>query len=286
LCFLVACSSVSNNVKSDVLEVKQEISPNKINEDAAASAEEGASSEEQFPESDSDGEDDLMDDDLDAELDKVSAPEIDFSAADPLEKANRLFYGVHRAVDLLIIRPIALTYSRVLPKPAQKLVSNFVSNLLSPLRTLCWLLQGNVKEAGKTVGRFVTNSFLGGAGLFDVASKLGLDAKSTSFAETFQKWGIRPGPYVVVPGVGPATLRTAVGFLFDSFADPVFLLTLNKKLPGNENHELMWVDTGVQVGGLLISRAEIDPLYEELEKTSVGRYAKLRSIVLQQGINK
>jgi hypothetical protein len=81
-------------------------------------------------------------------------------------------------------------------------------------------------------------------------------------------------------------MRTAMGMLFDSFVDPVFLLTLNRSLPYNENHKLMWCDTGAQVAGLLVSRAQIDPLYDDIEKNSVDRYSKLRNMVLQQPINK
>jgi phospholipid-binding lipoprotein MlaA len=151
---------------------------------------------------------------------------------------------------------------------------------------LCWLLQGKVEEMGKTSGKFVINTVLGLGGIFDVSAKMGLKENHTGFGEIFKKWGAAPGPYIVVPGVGPGTLRTAIGMLFDSFVDPVFLLTLNKNLPYNENSKLMWCDTGGQVTGLMISRSQIDPLYDDIEKNSVDRYSKLRNIVLQQPINK
>jgi phospholipid-binding lipoprotein MlaA len=214
------------------------------------------------------------------------APTIDCVKADPLEKANRVLYGLHRGIDLLFIRPIALTYSKVLPTPVQKGLANFVSNLTAPLRVMCHLLQGNVDAAGKAAGKFVTNTVLGAGGIFNVAGEFNLHETPTGFSETLKKWGATPGPYIVVPGVGPTTLRGAVGFLFDSFLDPVFLLTLNKNLPGNSQHQLLYADTGVQVTSMLISRSKIDSIYESIEKDAGNRYSKLRMLVLQQSINK
>ncbi|MDR3285142.1 MAG: VacJ family lipoprotein [Holosporales bacterium] len=221
-----------------------------------------------------------------SELDQFIEPEIDYTKADPLEKINKLLYGLHRGIDLLFVRPIALTYSKVLPSPIKTGLANFVTNLTALLRMLCWLLQGNIEEAGKTAGKFVTNTILGIGGIINVSSRFGLMEKRTGFGEIFKKWGVAPGPYIIVPGIGPATMRTAFGLLFDSFIDPVFLLTLNKSLPYNENHRLTWYDTAAQITALLINRAEIDPIYEDIENNSVNRYSKLRNMVLQQSINK
>lgn len=224
--------------------------------------------------------------DLDEELDSFFAPTVDYAKADPLEKMNRVLYGVHRGVDNFFVRPIALTYSKFLPRPVQKGFGNFVRNLTAPVRALCHLLQGNVEEAGKTIGRFVMNSVAGLGGVFDVAAKMGAVETPTNFGATFKKWGVQPGPYIVVPGLGPTTFRGAFGALFDAFLDPVFLLTLDRDFPGNSRHQLMWSDTGVQLSSLLISRSKIDPIYDDLEHNAVDRYAKLRGIVLQQGGNR
>lgn len=229
---------------------------------------------------------DEEDGDWEAELTSFGPAEIDYAERDPLEKMNKVLYGLHRGVDLLFVRPIALTYSKALPKPVQSGVANFVSNLLAPARALCHVLQGHWKEAGRTLGRFATNTLLGGGGLVDVAGKMKATEVSTNFTETLKTWGVKPGPYLVVPGVGPTTFRGALGFLLDSFLDPVFLFALNKNLPGNKNRELVWKDTAVQLGSLLISRAKIDSIYEDVEKNSVNRYSKLRTLVLQQSINR
>ena len=120
----------------------------------------------------------------------------------------------------------------------------------------------------------------------DVARKMNVPDIATDFTETLKTWGVKPGPYIVVPGVGPTTARGVLGFLMDSFLDPVFLLTLNKNLPGNKNHELIWKDTAVQVGSMVMKRAEIDCIYEDIEKKSVNRYSKLRTLALQQSSNR
>lgn len=253
----------------------------KIENDACNNVEETNLSDEDIYD-----EDCIEDENLFDELDKFSPKEVDFSKADPLEKMNRVLYGVHRGVDLIFVRPLALTYSRALPNPIRKGLTNFLNNLTAPLRMFCWLLQGNVEEAGKSAGKFVVNTFLGIGGVFDTASKLGIKDNKTGFAETFKKWKVEHGPYIVVPGIGPASMRTAFGMLFDSFLDPVFLLTLNKGLPYNENNKLTWYSTAAQVTSLLITRANVDDIYEDVEKNSVNRYSKLRSLVLQQSINR
>lgn len=235
---------------------------------------------------DDDSIDDPDDSDEDITDDAILSPTVDFAKNDPLEKMNRVLYGVHRFVDLLFVRPIALTYTKVLPSPVQSGLRNFISNLTAPLRVVCHLLQGHVEAAGKSAGKFVTNTVLGFGGIINVAEKLNLKEERTGFTETLKKWGATPGPYVVVPGIGPTTLRGVVGFLMDSFLDPVFLFTLNRSLPGNSRHELMYADTGVQMSSMLMSRAEIDPIYESLEKNAANRYSKLRMLVLQQSINK
>jgi phospholipid-binding lipoprotein MlaA len=234
----------------------------------------------------SSADDDEFDDELCSELDDITAPAIDCAKADPWEKANVFLYGVHRGVDLLFIRPLALTYTKILPSPVQRALSNFLRNLTAPLRVMCHLLQGHGKAAGKTAGAFVTNTLFGVGGLINVAPKMNVHDVSTNFTETLKTWGATPGPYLVVPGLGPTTVRGAVGFLLDSFIDPVFLLTLNKKLPGNEKHQLLYTETGMQLTSMLIARAKIDPIYESIEKNAGNRYSKLRMLVLQQPINK
>lgn len=225
-------------------------------------------------------------DELDAAFAEMpERQDIDYRKADPLERLNRFLYVLHRGVDLLFVRPIAMTYSKALPTPVRKGVSNFAQNLTAPVRFLCHILQGNIAEAGKTAGCFAVNSVLGVGGIFNVAKKLKAEETPTNFTATFKKWGMEPGPYIVIPGIGPATFRSALGFLCDSFLDPVFLFTLNKDLPYNDHHALMWCDTGVQLTGLIISRSKIDLIYEDIENNASNRYSKLRSLVLHQSSN-
>ncbi len=271
----VGCSTMTKNVEQEV----NSPSPPSLQ----SVIQSGASLQDGEQLGTSEGE---LEEDWEAELQGLSAPEIDVAKSDPFERMNRVLYGMHRGVDLLFVRPVALTYSKVLPKPVQSGLANFVSNLLAPARFLCRVLQGNWEEAGKTIGRFATNTLLGFGGIIDVAGKMNTRETPTGFTETLKVWGMKPGPYLVVPGVGPTTFRGALGFLLDSFLDPMFLLALNKNLPANAHHELVYKDTGIQVSSLLISRSKIDSIYEDIENNSVNRYSKLRGLVLQQPINR
>lgn len=267
---LTSCSHNKN------LEVKPNIIPQNTEDIADTTEEDENSSDGDIDTQDNENEDEYFED--------LFGKEIDYEKMDPLEKINRVLYQVHRGLDLLLIRPIAITYDKM-PKPIKRGLYNFVSNLAAPLRAVCWLLQGQGKEACKTINKFAINTILGVGGVFDVSEKIGFDDSKTSFAQTLKKWGIETGPYIVVPGLGPSTMRTAFGFLFDSFLDPVFLLTLNKNLPYNKEHALLYSETAAQLTSVLISRSKIEPVYEDIEKTKINRYHKLRGLVLMQDIN-
>lgn len=279
---LAGCANKGVDLPSRPLVVHVDDSSKRQEEESKTASESTSEDSNEFDEE----EDDLMDDDWENELQSMSAPEIDYEAKDPLEKLNRVLYGVHRGVDLLFIRPVALTYSRALPKPLRSGVANFVSNLLAPARFFCHLLQGNWTEAGKTIGCFATNTLLGLGGLFDVAGKMNTHETPTDFTETLKKWGVKPGPYIVVPGLGPTTLRGALGFLLDSAADPVFLLTFNRGLPANSDRLLHQIDSAMHTTSTVISRSKIDSIYEDIEKHSVNRYSKLRALALQLPSNR
>lgn len=285
---LTSCSTVPKEIPASSEPVKGSLEHTIARQSKTETREPSTSSETAEKLDNEEAHDESLDEDEDweAELDQLGPKEINYAERDPLEKMNRFLYGVHRGVDLLFVRPVALTYKKALPKPIQSGLANFVSNLLAPTRALCHLLQGHWGEAGRTLGRFATNTLLGGGGLVDVASKMNAHEISTNFTEALKTWGVKPGPYIVVPGVGPTTARGVLGFLMNSFLDPVFLLTLNKNLPGNNNHELIWKDTAVQTGDLLMTRAKIDSIYEDIEKNSVNRYSKLRALVLQQSSNR
>ncbi len=133
---------------------------------------------------------------------------------DPWERMNRFVYRFNARFDEAIFLPVANVY-RQLPTPVQKGVHNFFGNLSEVDSSINFTLQGRLGYTARSVGRFVINSTIGIAGLFDVAEKLHLPPAPTGFATTLAKWGMHPGPYLVLPILGPSTVRDGVGYLGD-----------------------------------------------------------------------
>jgi phospholipid-binding lipoprotein MlaA len=128
---------------------------------------------------------------------------------DPWEKFNRGTFAVNDAVDRAVLKPVAEGYVKVVPGFAREGVSNFYSNLEDVGTALNNILQGKVVEGLGDAGRFVVNSTLGIFGLWDVATPMGLEKHYEDFGQTLGWWGLQPGPYLVLPLLGPSTLRDA-----------------------------------------------------------------------------
>lgn len=137
---------------------------------------------------------------------------------DPLEPINRPLFVVNDVLDRLLLKPVATGYDRVLPQPAKTGVSNFFSNLTDVNRFLNTLLQGQFGGAGRSAGRVVLNSTIGMFGIFDVATRMGIERERTDFGQTLAVWGVPEGPYLMVPLLGPRTLRSGAGSVFDTLA--------------------------------------------------------------------
>lgn len=137
-------------------------------------------------------------------------------AQDPLEDWNRAVYGFNSTADKWILKPVAKGYDKVLPKPAKTGVSNFFSNLGEPLNILNNLLQGKGKRALDSTYRFAVNSTVGILGLIDVASKLDVKEAPEDLGQTMAAWGVKPGPYLMLPFLGPTNLRDGIGRIADT----------------------------------------------------------------------
>lgn len=146
---------------------------------------------------------------------------------DPFETFNRHAYHLNKAIDTVILTPAATIYNGVVPWPARKGISNFFSNLNEVPTFVNNLLQANPKAAYATFWRFAINSTLGIGGLFDVATKLGLPQRREDFGLTLAKWGDKHSPYLVLPILGPLTVR-------DAFAKPFdYLFSIYPHVPVN-----------------------------------------------------
>lgn len=139
-------------------------------------------------------------------------------ASDPLEKLNRSVYSFNRTADKVILRPIAKGYDSVLPAPAKKGVRNFFDNLQEPLNIVHNLLQGKTDRALNSTYRFAVNSTVGLLGLIDVAQGYDVNPAPEDFGQTLAAWGVGPGPYLMLPFLGPSNLRDSVGRAVDSAA--------------------------------------------------------------------
>jgi phospholipid-binding lipoprotein MlaA len=142
----------------------------------------------------------------------VPAEQDDGSNYDPLEPLNRKVFAFNQATDRVLLRPIARGYDRVIPDPVKTGVGNFFDNLSAPIWVINHLLQGNPGEAARQTGRFLMNTTFGLGGVLDPASRNGLGESKARFDQTFGKWGIPSGPYLVVPFLGPNTPRSGLAW--------------------------------------------------------------------------
>ena len=188
---------------------------------------------------------------------------------DPLERFNRSVFAFNDALDKAVARPVAKAYVKVTPRIVRTGVSNVFNNLNTLGTTVNDVLQGKMRQAGHDSARFLLNSTLGLGGLFDPATAAGLELNDEDFGQTFGKWGVKSGPYLMLPFLGPSTFRDSVGRLADQFTYPVSYL--------EDDSTRIWiraVDLLDMRAGLLDLDAQIDKSYD--------RYAFIRNAWLQR----
>jgi len=135
---------------------------------------------------------------------------------------NRPLYGVHTAIDNVTVKPLAKGYRKIMPGPVRKGVSNFFRNLTTPRSMVNNFLQGKPRQGFSEFGRFLFNSTLGIGGLIDIASTGGMEEYREDFGQTAAVWGIPNGPYVMIPILGPHTLRDAILLPVNIIVDPLY----------------------------------------------------------------
>lgn len=140
---------------------------------------------------------------------------------DPLQKFNRKMFAFNQTADRVAIRPVAKAYVKVTGPKERVLISNFFDNLRSPITIVNFLLQGRPGPALETSGRFLVNSTVGFLGIFNPAGDMHLPANPTDFGVTLAHWGVPEGPYLVLPFIGPTTLRDVWQLPVDSYLDPL-----------------------------------------------------------------
>lgn len=143
--------------------------------------------------------------------------------ADPIEPVNRGTFWLNHQIYRFVLRPVSKTYETVIPKPVRTGVFNVFDNIAFPVRFVNDTLQGNFKRAGQETGKFVINSTLGVAGIMRPSEKFPTfaDVPGADTGQTFAKWGIGHGPYIVLPIIGPSSARDTVGLAGDYALNPV-----------------------------------------------------------------
>ncbi len=136
---------------------------------------------------------------------------------DPFEPFNRKMFALNDSLDTWLLRPIAKGYDWVMPDIAQRGVGNMFANMYDVNGAINSVLQGRFQRAAQCTGRFLVNSTLGIAGLFDVATPMGISPYRTDFGHTLAIWGFDTGPYLMVPVFGPRTIRSGTGTIFDTY---------------------------------------------------------------------
>ncbi|MBT4428484.1 MAG: VacJ family lipoprotein [Rhodospirillaceae bacterium] len=189
--------------------------------------------------------------------------------SDPLEGINRAIFFVNGGLDTILVRPIAWVYGNYVPPFAKQRVSNFFTNLNAPVVFANDLLQFEFEDAAETSARFLINSTIGLAGLFDVASEIGLEPHEADFGQTLHTYGVGPGPYLVLPLLGPSNLRDGFGRAVDTLLNPLTWL-----LEPEEN----LIIAGAKG---LVQREELLESLDAVRETSVDYYAALRSLYYQ-----
>jgi phospholipid-binding lipoprotein MlaA len=191
---------------------------------------------------------------------------------DPWEGFNRSVYGFNDAIDRAVVEPTAKGYRAITPGFFRSGVRNFIHNLKSPVIFFNDVLQAEPERAAETLGRFALNTTVGVGGLFDVGKSAGVEGHDEDFGQTLAVWGFSSGPYLMLPLLGPSTVRDATGRVVDIAIDPITYADFR--------HD----DTAraVRFGAdLLTQRTDAIEAIESIRETSLDPYVSTRSAYFQ-----
>lgn len=189
---------------------------------------------------------------------------------DPLEGFNRAMFSFNEGLDKAVIKPVAKGYDYAVPQPVQTGVGNFFGNIADVFIAVNNLLQGKPGEAASDAGRFLINTTVGILGVFDVATHAGLEKHDEDFGQTFGRWGVGGGAYVVWPFIGSRTVRDTVGYAVDATVDPVW--NVDNVPARNSLVALRLVDT----------RASLLPAEKVIDEAALDKYSYMRDAYLQR----
>lgn len=209
---------------------------------------------------------------------------------DPWEPVNSNIFEFNLKLDRYVLKPVAKGYNFIMPDLAQVGVSNFFYNIRFVPRFLNNVFQGKMKGAGIELGRFVVNSTVGIAGFIDVAKKIDLVTPEEDLGQTLGFYGVKPGPYLVLPFLPPFTVRDFVGFVGDVFLNPINWLVLPiievEGVPSVIDHEdrmtTSIIQTGSRVGEVINDRSRNLEKFQGVEEATLDLYTAVRNAYLQK----
>ncbi len=187
---------------------------------------------------------------------------------DPLQGLNRTIFKFNAGVDKAVLKPAAKTYQAVMPDIAETGVSNFFSNIGDVPTAINNLLQGKFKAAGSDSLRVLINTTVGIGGLIDVAGDSGLPKHNEDLGQTLGVWGVPSGPYLMLPLLGPSTLRDGVGSTADYFMDPTYYI-------GESS-----ITDRLMIPELLDTRAGLFEVEELIDSSLYDNYEQMREVYL------
>lgn len=190
---------------------------------------------------------------------------------DVLEEYNRGMFAFNEGLDRALLKPVAEGYTAVLPELVRAGIGNFFSNLNDVVVFANNVLQFDFPQAAQTSGRLVFNTSFGILGLFDVATRMELPKTHADFGQTLGRWGVGEGYFIVLPLIGPSTLRDGVGLIGDIFMNPITW--------GTDSDRVSWSLWGLN---LVNRRAELLRMERALSDAQIDPYVFQRSTYLQR----
>ena len=191
---------------------------------------------------------------------------------DPWEGLNRKTYAFNDALDRAVLKPVAQGYQKVVPGPAREGVNNFFDNLEDVGTSLNNFLQGKPRQGLSDAGRFVVNTVFGFFGLWDVATPMGLEKHYEDFGQTLGRWGVESGPYLVIPLLGPSTLRDAPA----KAVDPAWYYSNSRLLDNGRPYWAFWTLDKVRIRANLLQSEKV------LDDAALDKYTFIRDAWLQR----
>ena len=194
------------------------------------------------------------------------------AANDPYEQTNRDMLKFNAKVDKYFVIPTVGLYFLLVPEGGRRGVHNFLGNLSLPTIFVNDMMQGELSRAGKSMWRLVINSTIGLGGFFDPAAKIGIPGHGEDFGQTLAVWGVKEGPYLVLPFFGPSNPRDATGLVVDTAIDPTNQIHIKQHL---------WWAAGREYFTLLDLRAQTYQTVRGIQRNSVDYYSSLRNFYRQ-----